>query len=292
MKNKLQTLMLTSKQGALPLVGEVLHRLFNVNISRFYDAKYQDSCKLLGFDANTLDFQSFEQFISHIGCGRESAESRAILIDEFLADPIIEKWISSNDCEVLGGLFHCNGSGKSTKHDYHRIYQPILNLLLNSNAIVNVTEIGIGTNNFDTLSNMGGTGTPGASLRSFRDFSICIHVNGADVDKRILFIDDRIHTYFVNQLQPATIAELVEITGPNLLIDDGLHAFRPNLNVLNEFITYSKNKENNWLIIEDLGFDESLCNCWLSILLSLEVQLNFRSWLVRSRNSYVAVICS
>jgi hypothetical protein len=292
MKNKLQTLMLTSKQGALPLVGEVLHRLFNVNISRFYDAKYQDSCKLLGFDVNTLDFQSFEQFISHIGCGRESAESRAILIDEFLADPIIEKWISSNDCEVLGGLFHCNGSDKSTKHDYHRIYQPILNLLLNSNAIVNVTEIGIGTNNFDTLSNMGGTGTPGASLRSFRDFSICIHVNGADVDKKILFTDDRIYTYFVNQLQPATIAELVEITGPNLLIDDGLHAFRPNLNVLNEFITYSKNKENNWLIIEDLGFDESLCNCWLSILLSLEVQLNFRSWLVRSRNSYVAVICS
>ena len=60
-------------------------------------------------------------------------------------------------------------------------------------------EIGLGTNNINVRSNMGLDGKPGASLRAFRDY-LNINVYGADVDKGILFEEDKIKTYFIDQL--------------------------------------------------------------------------------------------
>ena len=64
---------------------------------------------------------------------------------------------------------------------------------------MNILEIGLGTNNVDVVSNMGRDGIPGASLRAFRDYLINSKIYGADIDKSILFSEERIETYFVDQ---------------------------------------------------------------------------------------------
>jgi hypothetical protein len=93
-------------------------------------------------------------------------------------------------------------------------------------------EIGLGTNNIDVPYNMGRGGSPGASLRAFRDLDSRINVIGADFDKRILFEEERIKTFYLNQRDPDTLSEFSEKIGLNfdLIIDDGLHAAHANLN--------------------------------------------------------------
>ena len=94
----------------------------------------------------------------------------------------------------IAGLFKLYGSDKSTTNDYHRIYAPIL---CDSSKTAKILEIGLGTNNTDIVSTMGCNGTPGASLRAFRDFCPKAEIYGADVDSRILFSEDRIKTFLL-----------------------------------------------------------------------------------------------
>src|SRR5437868_3571150 len=89
----------------------------------------------------------------------------------------------------LKELFDFHGSDKAQHHDYHHLYGTILE---NRASISAVFEIGLGTNNEDVVSNMGSSGRPGSSLRAFRDFLPTAKIFGADVDRRILFSEDRI----------------------------------------------------------------------------------------------------
>ena len=62
-----------------------------------------------------------------------------------------------------------------------------------------VFECGIGTNNLNFESNMTLNGKPGASKSVERLFCECSNFR-ADIDRNILFKEDRIETYHVNQL--------------------------------------------------------------------------------------------
>jgi hypothetical protein len=141
------------------------------------------------------------------------------------------------------------GSDKATGHNYHLVYGSVL---LDREKISSVLEIGLGTNNKDVVSNMGSDGKPGASLRAFRDFLPNAMVYGADIDKRILFEESRIKTFYVDQLDPLTFDELAKnIPGKfDMIIDDGLHSPNANIAVLSFGIT--KLKLGGWLIIEDI----------------------------------------
>lgn len=288
MTRNFRTLKSLFRQGLLPLAGEVLLKLFGINLLKFYDAKYKDRNQLLGYDPDTIDFQALENFLSSFNTKNKTI----VPIEGFLGDPSIKHWVSEKEANRLSDLLKANLSDKSTTHDYYRLYQPIINQLLRQKSQISLAEIGLGTNNLDTLSNMGAGGAPGASARSFRDFSPNINVYGADVDRRILFQEDRINTFYVDQLQAWTIDELVKISKPDLFIDDGLHAFRANLNVLNTFVRYAENNSKKWLVIEDLGFMESQIHCWLSILKILEEYFPFESWAVETKKSFVIVIRS
>jgi hypothetical protein len=75
---------------------------------------------------------------------------------------------------------------------------------------------------------------------------------GADIDKRILFQDDRIQTYFVDQTDLASL-ESLDKNIPyfmDLIIDDGLHSPNANLAVLS--FGLKKLKNYGWLVIEDV----------------------------------------
>jgi hypothetical protein len=151
--------------------------------------------------------------------------------------------------EALKLLFTKFGSDKSTGRNYHHLYGEILK---NKEDVSYVLEIGLGTNNLDVVSNMGDQGIPGASLRAFREYLPKATIIGADIDKRILFQDDRIQTYFVDQTDLKSL-ESLDKSIPNfmdLIIDDGLHSPNANLAVL--AFGLKKLKNHGWLVIEDI----------------------------------------
>jgi len=117
-------------------------------------------------------------------------------------------------------------------------------------------ECGIGTNNLDVESNMSSNGKPGASLRVWRDYFLNAQIIGGDVDERILFEDERIKTFKVDQLDPASINEMwekIDKKNFDIIIDDGLHTYEAGMTLfLNSF---DKLKKGGIYIIEDVDFN-------------------------------------
>jgi SAM-dependent methyltransferase len=164
----------------------------------------------------------------------------------------IAEWLPLDegcDTEDLARLFTERGSDKATHHDYYKIYASVLT----RTDPLHILEIGLGTNNLDVPSNMGVWGKPGASLRAFRDWARHAQVYGADVDDRVLFQEERIVTFWVDQTKPQSLAELRAQLAPrsfDLIIDDGLHLPHANLNTINALLHLLK--PSGTLVIEDI----------------------------------------
>jgi len=152
------------------------------------------------------------------------AGSRATSIDEFSAE------FPSTAKEELAVVFNRHGSDKSSFHDYHKLYSPLLS---NKRSLpLTLVEIGLGTTNPQTMSNMGPAGTPGASLRAFAEYCPNAQIFGADIDRSTLFHEDRIQTAFCDQMAQGGFAELNALLAGrpvDLFIDDGLHVLKANL---------------------------------------------------------------
>ena len=179
----------------------------------------------------------------------------------------------SGDVPVLRELLNRNGSDKASKHEYDLVYA---NLLENRfEADLDILEIGLGTNNTDTPSNMGKGGTPGASLRTWKDFFPNANIVGCDVDFRILFSEERIETFQLDQTSKDSWESLKSNLGDrrfNLIIDDGLHAPYANLRTLIEASELVK--LNGYIVIEDVP-DKALA-MWKLIPSILEKKWEFR----------------
>jgi hypothetical protein len=149
----------------------------------------------------------------------------------------------------LKALLDRYGSDKASQHEYHHLYGSILQ---SPSTITALLEIGLGTNNEDVVSNMGRTGRPGASLRAFRDFLPNAQIYGADVDPRVLFEEERIRTFHVDQLQAHTMDELARHVAPefDLIIDDGLHT--PGANLATLLFALPRLKPTGVFVVEDV----------------------------------------
>ena len=99
---------------------------------------------------------------------------------------------------------------------------------------------------------MGKDGKPGASLRAFRDFCPNAQIFGADIDERILFNENRIKTFELDQTKLNTFNKLSKLIGGNfdLIIDDGLHEPLANIYSLNFALKHIKIR--GWVVIEDI----------------------------------------
>ena len=88
-----------------------------------------------------------------------------------------------------------------------------------------IFECGLGTNNESYKSNMTKTGKPGASLRVWRDYFVNAEVIGCDIDDGVLFTEDRITTYQLDQTDTIQAVELFKSLDKkfDIFIDDGLH---------------------------------------------------------------------
>jgi hypothetical protein len=151
------------------------------------------------------------------------------------------------DYQALGLKFEKYGSDKAW-HKYHHFYGSIFTPA----SVKMVFEIGLGTNNVDVVSNMGVAGRPGASLRAFRDFYPRAELFGADVDRRILFTEERINTFHVDQTDEQSMRSLMQglPDGFDLIIDDGLHSPLANLPTLRHCLP--KIRKGGLVVIEDI----------------------------------------
>jgi len=203
---------------------------------------------------------------------------QTVSISDFLAESGLSRFQDYNREQKLKVLLDFWGSDKASVHNYHLIYQP----LIDSFDKPILAEIGLGTNRLDTFSNMGMFGKPGASARAFRDFKINLSYMGGDIDSRILFSDNGINCRWVDQTKIESVATFLDSNMFSLVIDDGLHLPIANLNVLSCFLE----SESKWLIIEDINYDMS--NFWLSIMDS--AKLSKRSWLVETKSALVLIV--
>lgn len=151
-------------------------------------------------------------------------------------------------------LFEEKGSDKSSWHNYTTLYDCLFSKYVGKN--INFFELGLGTNNINIPSNMGTEGKPGASLYAFRDYFIDANICGADIDDKILFEDDKIWTFYVDQTNPDAIKNMwdcFEDTKFDVMIDDGLHTFEANKIFFENSIHMLK--DGGIYIIEDIGLD-------------------------------------
>ncbi len=187
-----------------------------------------------------------------------------------------------DSAEELGNVFRLYGSDKSTHHDYEKIYSN----LVPRHLARSILEIGIGSNNLDTPQNMGADGVPGASLRAWKSWFPNATIIGGDIDSRILFQEDRISTYWVDQLSPQSIVDLCEQSRDmfDIIIIDGLHTPIADLNSL--IYTMPFVRSGGYIVIEDIS-----PNSAKSVWSFLKLVLSHRggSSLVRMKNGWLFV---
>ena len=148
----------------------------------------------------------------------------SVHFDETTATPL---------CRIMGAHGSDKGSVNITTswHNYTTLYYALLNK--KRERIQRVFELGLGTTDAAIPNNMGPNGKPGASLRGWAEFFPHADIRGADIDQRILFEEDRIKTYYCNQLDPSVIRnmwQLEDLQEPfDLIVEDGLHTYEANV---------------------------------------------------------------
>ena len=162
----------------------------------------------------------------------------------------------------INHLFDLYGSDKGTlsektkkpyswhAHTYGSYYSKLFDHCRDSIKLV--FECGIGTNNPNLVSSMNINGKPGASLRAWRDYFPNALIYGADIDKNILFEEDRIKTFFLDQTNKNYIMNMwsqINKSNFDLIVDDGLHTYKAAIILFENSLQYLK--YNGIYIIED-----------------------------------------
>jgi hypothetical protein len=142
-------------------------------------------------------------------------------------------------------------------HTYAPVYEWLFAPL--RGEVRKVFECGLGTNNPGVRSSMGAQGQPGASLRVWRDYFPGAMVVGADIDRAVLFSEERIVTGYLDQTAPDTIAQFFASLASGLrddfdiMIDDGLHTFEAARCLLENALPHLKS--GGFYIIEDMPLE-------------------------------------
>lgn len=176
---------------------------------------------------------------------------------EVLTTRVLKEHLYDNLTDLCR-IMRRHGSDKGiTWHNYTPVYDLMFSHLRDRDD-VQVFELGIGTNNPDLPSSMGINGTPGASLRGWKEWMPKARIVGADIDRNILFREESIETYYVDQRSANTIHDLWSaIPGDatfDIIIDDGLHTFEANDNFLRH--SHDRVRPGGFYIIEDILEDD------------------------------------
>ena len=152
-------------------------------------------------------------------------------------------------CQIMADC----GSDKSTWHNYTWVYDRLFAKF--RDADLNIFELGIGTQKIGAPSTMHGmAGTkPGGSLRGWQVYFPKAKIYSADIDADILFQENHIKTFWVDQRDNQAIRQMwaqLENTCFDVIIDDGLHEATANIRFFME--SWVKWKEAGIYVIEDI----------------------------------------
>ena len=199
--------------------------------------QYQDERPQEIRELESIAFGSYETFYS------QPPSDLAFLFDKYgsdkgtLGNPSVEfSWRSHNYSDLYSEIFHDRRE-----------------------QVLRVFECGIGTNNESFKSNMTSIAKPGGSLRAWRDYFPNAIIYGADIDSDILFIEDRIKTGYLDQLDSESIKEYFSshtLDTFDIMIDDGLHTFEAAINLLVNSIGYLRSEGTYF--IEDVHYPDVL----------------------------------
>lgn len=139
------------------------------------------------------------------------------------------------------------------RHNYTIVYESLFKGL--KSRSLRILELGLGTNNIEVKSTMGSCGSPGASLRGWRNLLPDAFVYGADIDRSILFEEEKIKTFYCDQLDQTSIKELWERPeirdGVDILIEDGLHTLAANISFLQGSLDHVR--PGGYYVVEDIA---------------------------------------
>jgi SAM-dependent methyltransferase len=132
-------------------------------------------------------------------------------------------------------------------------------------SIRRVFEVGIGTTDERFPANMTSIGSPGASLRAWRDFFPNAEIFGGDIDSNSLFQEPGISTFFCDQTDPHSISSMKKLTPGlqfDLIVDDGLHEFHAGVTFFREMSKMLS--EDGVYVIEDVNWPDlhKYLNCF------------------------------
>jgi hypothetical protein len=262
-------------QSLAPLKRFLLDRT-SVNVAAAFPMYWPNSAISSYRTGASICLQTINQIFPALSRLCETVRGEEIAVREPQAVFDLDK--SADNITTLKALLDQHGSDKASVHNYHEMYGSILSDRSSISAI--------GTNNPDVPSNMGHGGKPGASLRAFKAFLPNADIFGADIDTRILFEEERIRTFYVDQTKPDTLISLSKELPEclDLVIDDGLHS--PNANVETLRFALGKIKVGGWVVIEDIP------RCALPIWKVVESVIGerFRGAILSTRAAFVFAV--
>jgi hypothetical protein len=186
-------------------------------------------------------------------------ETIAPLIRHLLDDTdSIKSMPNTRMCDIMDR----NGSNKN--HRQHVMYTLFYDALFGGLDPRFVMEFGIGSHNRAMPFNMAGQlTTPGGSLRGWREAFPTAEIFGADVDRGVLFTEDRIRTYYVHAMEPPTISEMwanVRMDVPDgtkfqIIVDDACHEITANTHLFNGSLDMLDS--GGFYVIEDIEQNEN-----------------------------------
>lgn len=157
-------------------------------------------------------------------------------------------------CDIMNKFG--SDKGNHVHHNYTTLYDNLFSKMRGEK--IRIFELGLGTNNPLIPSNMGVNGKPGASLRGWAEYFPQGQIFGADIDRDILFSEDRIETYYCDQRDSSSIKlmwSFPSLSGEfDIIIEDGLHECYANV-IFFENSIY-KLKKGGYYIIEDVIIED------------------------------------
>jgi hypothetical protein len=174
---------------------------------------------------------------------------------------LLAKGLSSNTdlCRIMSS---CGSDKAQPFHNYTVLYDWLFCRFREEPLAL--FELGLGTNKPGAPSSMGENGKPGASLRGWREYFSKAEIVGADIDRDVLFQEERIRTFWTDQRDPRAIRELWASAGDcffDIIIDDGLHEAPANACFFLE--SFGRLKSGGIYIVEDIEGEANvdLINC-------------------------------
>jgi hypothetical protein len=200
---------------------------------------------------------------------------------------VLPKKIDLKNYSDLCHIMYEHGSDKGKyigmgRHNYTFVYHALFNALREESF--NLFEMGIGTNDVTFTSNMGIDGTPGASLRGWREYFPYAKIYAADIDAKVLVNQPSISSFYCDQTDPQSILSMWNNLERDLefkvIIDDGLHEFDANVCFLEN--AWEKLEQGGIYVVEDILNTE--LGRWKKYLENLQLAGSFTFFLIELPN--------